>query len=156
MFVRYFIELAAPYPDVDRELTRDPGSWLPGLAGDARAEGERRMAEVGFGRGVRIEREVAVEVGLPAGIGAKRLLPIRWHPTGAALLPALDGELEVAPVGAHRTQLSMTASYTPPFGLLGRVADRALMHRVAEATVKDFVDRVAEGLKSRLGTGATT
>jgi len=155
MFVRYFIELDAPFPDVARELTRNPSAWLPGLAGRARAEGERRMAEVGFGRAVRVEREVAVEVGPPAGIEAKRLLPIRWHPTGAAVLPALDGELEVAPVGAHRTQLSMTASYTPPFGLLGRVADRALMHRVAEATVKDFVDRVAGGLISRLGAGAT-
>jgi hypothetical protein len=155
MFVRYFIELAAPFPDVACELTNDPSSWLPGLAGHARAEGERRMAEVGFGRAVRLEREVAVEVGVPAGIEGKRLLPIRWHPTGAALLPALDGELEVAPVGAERTQLSMMATYTPPFGLLGRVADRALMHRIAEATIKDFVDRVAEGLKSRLTAAAT-
>jgi hypothetical protein len=156
MFVRYFIELAAPFPDVAQELTRDPSSWLPVLAGRAGAEGERRMAEVGFECGVRLEREVAVEVGPTAGIEAKRLVPVRWHPTGAALLPALDGELEVAPVGEHRTQLSMTASYTPPFGLLGRIADRALMHRVAEATVKDFVDRVAEGLTSRLKVAATS
>jgi hypothetical protein len=34
-------------------------------------------------------------------------------------------------------------------GLLGRALDRALLHRVAEATAKDFLDRVGEALQVR-------
>jgi hypothetical protein len=34
-------------------------------------------------------------------------------------------------------------------GAFGRMLDRALLHRVAEATVKDFLDGIAERLASR-------
>jgi hypothetical protein len=30
--------------------------------------------------------------------------------------------------------------------VVGRAIDRALLHRVAEATIKDFLDRVGEAL----------
>ena len=90
-------------------------------------------------------------VGEPARVPFKTLQPIEWHPAHSeALLPAMDAEIEVAPMGSDRTQLAMTARYTPPFGLVGRVADRALLHRVAEATIKDFLDRVAARIEERL------
>ena len=147
MFVRYFVELPFPFENVDAALTRDPDDWLPGLATSAEEGGERRMAEVGFGNGVRVGRSVFVSVGTPGRMASKTLLPVSWRPASAeALLPAMDAEVEVAPMGPARTQLAITAQYTPPFGLLGRVADRALLHRVAEATIKDFLDRVAERL----------
>ncbi|HEX5903035.1 MAG TPA: hypothetical protein VF028_07985 [Actinomycetota bacterium] len=41
--------------------------------------------------------------------------------------------------------------YEPPLGLVGRAADRALLHRVAEATFKDFLERVATRLAERAG-----
>ena len=44
------------------------------------------------------------------------------------------------------TQLSISARYVPPLGALGSAIDRALLHRVAEATMKDFLDRVATAL----------
>jgi hypothetical protein len=34
----------------------------------------------------------------------------------------------------------------PPLGALGRAIDRALLFRVAEATLKDFLDRVREAV----------
>jgi len=34
-------------------------------------------------------------------------------------------------------------------GTFGRVLDRALLHRVAKATVKEFLERVAAGMKER-------
>ena len=40
----------------------------------------------------------------------------------------------------------MSARYVPPFGTVGRVIDRAALSRVAEATLKDFLDRVAEAI----------
>jgi len=151
MFVRCFVELDAPYGEVDAALTSDGKDWLPGLAASAEEGGERRMAEVGFGKAVRVGRSVAVTVGEPARMPFKTLQPISWEPAQAeALLPAMDAEIEVAPMGSAHTQLAMTARYTPPFGLVGRVADRALLHRVAEATIKDFLDGVAARLEKRL------
>jgi hypothetical protein len=151
MFVRCFLELDAPYEAVDAALTSDGKDWLPGLASSAEEGGERRMAEVGFGKSVRVGQSVVVTVGEPARMPFKTLQPIAWKPAHAeALLPAMDAEIEVAPMGSARTQLALTAQYTPPFGLVGRVADRALLHRVAEATVKDFLDGVAARLEERL------
>lgn len=151
MFVRSFVEIASAYGAVRDALLHDVGSWLPGLANTAGAAGEARMADVGFGHAVRVDRTVRVEIGAPISDERRTLIPLRWKPeSNEALFPALDGEIEVAPVGAESTQLSMTARYTPPFGLLGRVADRALLHRVAEATVKDFVDNVAVVVRDRL------
>ena len=37
----------------------------------------------------------------------------------------------------------MSARYVPPLGA-GQVIDRAILYRVAEATLKDFLDRVGE------------
>jgi hypothetical protein len=151
MFLRCYVELAAPYADVDAALTSDGSEWLPALATSAEEGGERRMAEVGFGKAVRVGRSVVVKVGEPARLEFKTLQPISWRPAHAeALLPAMDAEIEVAPMGAAHTQLAMTARYTPPFGMVGRVADRALLHRVAEATIKDFLDRVAGRVEERL------
>ena len=151
MFVRAFIELAAPFEQVEAALTLDGRDWLPGLATTAEGGGQRRMAEVGFGSAVRVGRSVLVTVGRPARVESKTLLPISWRPaSGEAMLPPMDAEIEVAPMGSRTTQIAMTAHYTPPFGLLGRVADRALMHRVAEATIKDFVERVADRLTEGL------
>jgi hypothetical protein len=77
-----------------------------------------------------------------------------WHATGVeTLFPSLEADLEVAALGASRTQLSVSARYRPPLGPVGRVIDRALLHRVAEATIKDFLDRTGEILLSR---GAST
>ena len=44
------------------------------------------------------------------------------------------------------SQLSISARYTPPLGSVGAAIDRAVLHRVAEATLKDFLDRIAEAL----------
>ena len=52
-------------------------------------------------------------------------------------------------LGPKRTQLSISARYRPPMGPLGRALDKAMLHRVAEATIKDFLDRVGERLEAR-------
>jgi len=59
-----------------------------------------------------------------------------------------EGELEVAAIGNARTQLGLSANYEPPLGVLGKIADRALLHRVAEVTVKDFLERIGARLES--------
>ena len=83
----------------------------------------------------------------PFATGSKFVFPLRWAASGGAdLFPSLDADLEVAPIRPGRTQLAMSARYVPPFGTVGRVIDRAVLSRVAEATLKDFLDRVADAI----------
>jgi len=153
MFARYFVELPISREEVERAFSRDPRLWLPGLAERANHRGDLLLAEVGFGEAVRIKRTVAVELGPSVRSGSKTVFPLRWTASGAAgLFPSLDADLEVAPLRPGHTQLAMSARYVPPFGSVGRVMDRAVLSRVAEATLKDFLDRVAETIMASRDT----
>ncbi|HTG46058.1 MAG TPA: hypothetical protein VK646_00185 [Actinomycetota bacterium] len=149
MFARYFVELRMPFDTVRAALTRAPAEWMPGLAREADDAGRALLTEVGFGSPERIGRTVAIRFGEPITIPSKTILPLHWedHRAGG-LFPSLDADLEAAPIGPARTQLAISARYRPPLGALGRMIDRAVLHRVAEATLKDFVDRIAEALRA--------
>ncbi len=156
MFLRYFVELALPFETVDAELLGLPEEGIAGVARDANDRGERLMAEVGFGpQNRRVQKQVRIEVGEVVRLSSKTVLPMSWRATGLQpLFPVLEADIEVAALGPNRTQLSINARYEPPFGVLGRAIDRALMHRVAEATVKDFLDCAAQGLQALASTCA--
>jgi hypothetical protein len=147
MFARYFIELPIDPRRVERALTQTSVAWLPGLASEANHRGDSLLAAIGFGDRIRVARTVAIELGDPVHTAGKVVLPMRWTPTEApGLFPALDADLEVAPLPPDRTQLAMSARYVPPLGPLGKAIDRAVLYRVAEATLKDFLDRVGAAL----------
>jgi hypothetical protein len=147
MFARYFVELPVPHERVERMLTDEPRAWLHGIATEANLRGDRLLAEVGFGEEVRIARQVAIELRAPLRLPTKTVLPLRWTATGhSGLFPSLDADLEIAPLGQDRCQLSMSARYVPPLGALGRAIDRALLFRVAEATIKNFLDQIRDGI----------
>lgn len=148
MFVRYFVEVPLPFEQAEGLLLDSPGRWVPGLARGAHARGERLLAEVGFGgAGRRVVKRVEIELGRPLRYPTKTVVPMTWRASGPeALFPTLEADVEVAALGPDRSQLAVSARYRPPLGSVGRIIDRALLHRVAEATLKDFVDRVAERL----------
>lgn len=50
----------------------------------------------------------------------------------------------------------MSARYVPPLGAVGRAMDRAVLFRIAEATLKDFLDRVRDSLISDVREGHPT
>jgi hypothetical protein len=147
MFARYFIELPVGPPQVVRALLDAPANWLKGLASEANHRGDTLLADVGFGGRVRVARRVAIELGAPVHTAGKTVLPLRWTPTDApGLFPSLEADLEVAPLASNRTQLAMSARYVPPLGPIGQAIDRVFLYRVAEATLKDFLDRVGDAL----------
>jgi hypothetical protein len=148
MFVRYYVEIPLPPEHVEAALLDTPGEWLSALAGEADQRAGGLLAEVGVGPlGPRLGRRVTVSVGAPMRLPSKTLLPFTWRPaSGNGLLPDLDGDIELGALGPGRTQLALSARYRPPLGTVGRAADRVLLHRVAEATVKDFLDRIAAAL----------
>ena len=75
-------------------------------------------------------------------------LALRWEATGAGgkLFPVLDADLTLVDFGAQGTLVALAGVYRPPLGGLGQALDRAVLHRVAVATVKGFLAQVAAQL----------
>ena len=139
------MEVDLPFAEAERRLLECPDDWIPGLAREAQNRGEDLLAHVGFGpEHLRVTRDVRITLGTPVEFPSKTVLPISWRAVNReSLFPSLEGDIEVASLGPERSQLAISARYRPPMGVIGNVMDKALLHRVAEATVKDFLDRAA-------------
>jgi hypothetical protein len=76
------------------------------------------------------------------------VLTLRWQATGpgGALFPVLDADIRLVPAGDQAVMLRLDGAYRPPLGIAGSGLDRAILHRVAAATVRDFLGRIAEAI----------
>jgi hypothetical protein len=86
-------------------------------------------------------------------------LAIRWEATGpgGGLFPVLDADLTMAPDWERATILTMAGAYRPPLGIVGAALDRAILHRVASATIWAFLAQMARritGQPAANGAGA--
>ena len=70
--------------------------------------------------------------------------------SSASLFPSMKATLSAYPLGANETQLDLVGHYEPPGGVVGSAADWLVGHRVAEASVKRFLDDVAQRLSEEL------
>ena len=77
---------------------------------------------------------------------------LRWEAAGAAgiLFPALYANISFSPSGDKSARLALAGSYRPPLGRLAAGLDRAIMHRVAAATLRCLLRSVAEARSSAL------
>jgi hypothetical protein len=140
MFVQYFGLVARPFADVSHDLLA-MSSGLTRSATLAYRNGEAHMAKLS-GPGM-VAKTVAMEMSEPIQRADSTSVPLSWWATGTpGLFPTMDAELSVAAMGPELTQVSFHGTYKPPLGVLGHVLDRAVLHRFAESSVKDFVDRV--------------
>ena len=80
--------------------------------------------------------------------GESAVLALRWQATGPGgrLFPALDADISLTSAGQHSTRLSLAGVYRPPLAALGTGLDRAVLHNVADATVRSLLARVADVL----------
>lgn len=122
-------------------LRAGPERWLPGVA----VEGERLTASLAFDQaGRRIGRRIEVALGTVQPFAYGVTVRVQWKAVRRPqLYPTLDGHLRLEGWQGAGCRLRFDARYVPPAGKLGASVDRALMYRVAEATVGDFLDRVA-------------
>jgi hypothetical protein len=140
MFVYYYGHVPGGAGEVG-EVLLDVLRNRPEMADIAYRQAEELRTRVG--PGFPLAKAVRLEVGEPIlGPGDIRIT-VSWVATGASgLFPRLDGELVVSEVGSELTQIVFRGSYDPPLGGVGEAVDRVLLHRLAEATVKRFVDAV--------------
>ena len=155
MFVRYYTFIAHPFNRVRRTLLDGPETWLPSVARGVNGD----VSLVGLGvafRGTRFHKTASMEFAQPIDQGPLRTsLPFRWKATAVpALFPTFDGDLQASQWHEDTTQLSLSANYQPPLGPVGLMLEKAALHMVAEALVKDFVDRCGAAIESHLEKSA--
>lgn len=146
MFVEYSNQVEASLSQVEKSLDRVRAN-LEEWADIAYREGEQLRARVG--PSASIAREVKLEIGLAEIHRTGLVYPVRWTASGAGLLfPELDADLILSKAGSDVTYLTLRGTYQPPLGPIGRLADRAVLGRVADATVADWMERLAAALSS--------
>ena len=76
------------------------------------------------------------------------LLTLRWEAIGpgGGLFPALDADITLAPAGERATRVTLAGAYRPPLAGLGAGLDRAIMHRVATATIRSLLNRMVDAI----------
>jgi hypothetical protein len=153
VFVYYYTHIACPFEQASPRL-RGLQENVNAAAGEAYRDIEELRVKLGIRAegDPRVGKTVAVRLGPPLETPYAVTIPINWEATGLpSLFPTLAGELTLAPLGSAACQLALRGTYEPPLGALGRVIDRALLQRVAEAGVKSFVDRIAQDLEAPAG-----
>jgi len=137
MFLDDFAHVELPSETVCRHLTGDGASGLVTRAAHAAAESDALCRIVASAPGPAFDPGAVIEIGNPWHVGGITVVPLVWPP-GA---PLLSADLELAPVGPHRTHLT----------LAGRCAETGragpLQRRIVQATMRAFLLRLADGLQ---------
>ncbi len=81
---------------------------------------------------VTFRKAALLDIGWPQRTGNRWAAEIAWRAANAMpLFPVFSGELNMVP-----GSLWLTGLYAPPGGVLGRLADRALLHVAANGTAR--------------------
>lgn len=157
MFVRYYVSVDRPLDECRQVLLRSPEEWLPNQVRASQEPAARLLARVGFSLvSLDIRKRAVVHLGDPVEVGDWLHIPVSWGAEWASqLFPQFEGELQLVPISADETKVAVAGTYDPPLGDVGRTVDNLLLHTVAEATVKDFVEGVARRMRARSVSGRT-
>jgi hypothetical protein len=140
VYVQHSIDIDGPIEAVSSAFAKGPRKWFPNLGGPG-------LTGDGF------QTKVTVEVGGSSTAGSWTEVPITWRATYIKqLLPVMTGKVELAPVDDRVTRLNVCGMYQPPVGRLRKHFDDALMHKIAEATVKELAESIAKRLEALLAS----
>ena len=145
MFVYNYATIPEPFGVIERRVLHLLGG-LPGFAEVAYRRGEQLHARLTTDSG-RSGQDRSSACGGPLRAEMETSIPVVWEATGPSVLfPRMDADIVVSSVGPELTHLSLRGRYKPPLGAVGRMLDRRLLHRVAEASIEDFIDRLARAV----------
>jgi hypothetical protein len=149
MFVGDEVVLEVGFVAAQARLANLTRGSLLSASKDAYGEGISGLARVGpLGSAPGLSRLVEVHVRDLATSDHSAGLALRWEATGPGgqLFPALDADLTLRSTGEQTTSLALVGAYRPPLGALGAGLDRAILHRVAAATIRSFLNSVADAI----------
>jgi len=157
MFVREELQLNAAFLAARDRLAAlaHSGSLLTAAqaasSGEGTSDGSTGLTRVGPLGPVRgLSRVVEVQLGDLVAHDDSAQLALRWEVAGpgGGLFPALDADITLGRVDDQATTLTLTGVYRPPLGSVGAGLDQAILHRVAVATIHDFLSRVGAAISS--------
>jgi hypothetical protein len=157
VFVQYFSEIPKSYEGIV-DVLPEVMVRLQKLGEDSYRGGEELLVRIGSRQhNVVAAKTVRLHSGTPIWEQSSIRIPLSWAATGAPhLFPKMTADLTMVPLGDELTQIRFEGVYQPPLGAVGRMLDRVILHRVAELSVKDLVDRIVAILEddSRPGPSA--
>ena len=150
MFVAAEVQLDLGFRAAEARLANlARGGLLTRVSEGAYGDGLTGLVRVGpLGAAAGMSKLVEVHFLEVVTCGESAVLALRWEATGPGgrLFPALDADMSLTPAGEHSTRLSLAGVYRPPLAALGTGLDRAVFHKVADATVRSLLARVADVL----------
>jgi len=145
MHVIHSVHINRPLSECESALAESAQRWFPRMNAKSSSSVGPKVA------GVPLRKRVTVHLGSPMKVGDWTNLPVTWKATGPEpLFPVMTGRVELVPVDKKVTRLTVSGMYEPPLGPVGKKLDEALMHRVAEATVRELAESIAERLEVSL------
>jgi hypothetical protein len=101
-----------------------------------------------------VSRSLRLELGVLTLKQREARMPVYWEAeTRPNFFPTMRGELMAVPVGEEETRLSLSGAYRPPLGIFGRVLDRLVGFRVAQLTMRWFLEDLARYLEAERLSG---
>lgn len=142
MLVYDSIEIPERFDLVSHALSRNDGE-LRVWASAAYQRGE----EMSVGPSPAVSATIELEVGDAVEGNQGTAIPMTWIAASATrLFPRMEAEIVASPLGVSRSLLEFRGRYQPPLDGVGRFLDRAAFHHVAEATVRGFLERLADAV----------
>jgi len=123
-----------------------PQEWFPHL-------NKKNVGSVGLHvAGLAVQKHVVVSLGKPTRTTTWTVIPMDWKATfPKQLFPSMSGRIELAPVDKTISRLTVSGMYEPPLGKLGRQLDKTLMQGIADTTIKELAESIAQ----RIDTAAS-
>jgi hypothetical protein len=111
----------------------------------------RRGEGMAVGPAEFVSAPIDLEVGSPIQGHESTTIPMSWIATaGSTLFPRMDAEVVVSPAHSSMTHLEFRGSYRPPLEGVGRLLDRLALHRIAESTVRNFLERLVQAVTAEI------
>jgi hypothetical protein len=160
--IRCYDYVNRPYEQVRDALSRNALEVFQSATKAAASRAHSVAAELRLDLGgIAVEAEIAIAVNKveekPASAmsGPATRLELEWQAAKApALFPVMRAELTAYPLTSTETQLDFSGVYEPPLGPVGTALNAVAGHRIAEASVRRFIEDVAAYLRQALPAAA--
>ena len=146
MHISHSVHINRPLSECESALAESAQTWFPRMNAKSSSSVGPKVA------GAPLRKRVGVHLDKPMKAGDWTNIPVTWKATGPKpLFPVMTGRVELVPVDTRVTRLTVSGMYEPPLGPVGKKIDEAVMHRVAEATIRELAESIAKRLEVSLG-----
>lgn len=121
-------------------------SWLTPHA--QACDEEESHIRLGPGGPGWLGKTVAIHLGDTVQADDGLVIPFVWEASGpGGIFPRFEGDLRLAALDPERSEFRLSGRYRPTLGKAGQVLNDALLTRLAQATMRSFLRRIARGLE---------